>query len=391
MTLQPVSKTLTLDLIDRLVGFDTTSRHSNLDLIAWVEGFLDARGIQHERVASDDGAKTNLFATLGAPGAAGAVVLSGHSDVVPVDGQPWTSDPWVVTRRGTRLYGRGVADMKSFLALSLAAMDAWAKSPPARPVHLAVSYDEEVGCLGVPRLVEAIAPRLGADTAVLIGEPTLWRTVSAHKSISTFIVEVIGREAHSSRPQDGANAIMAALPLMQLIGEMAAEAASGAGEEAGLFDPPGATMGVGMIDGGTAINILARRCVFQWDLRCPPGIDPDIYISRFRTAAAAINATLKAVDPACGVTITQRSATPALAEDRNGPAERLIRGITGDNERRAVGFATEGGVFQRSGLSAVVCGPGSIEQAHQPDEWIEEYQIAAGCAFMDKLGAVLSA
>jgi acetylornithine deacetylase len=384
-----------LELLSRLVAFDTTSRNSNLVLIEWVEAFLAGCSVASERFASDDGAKTNLFATLGGADGGPGVVLSGHTDVVPVDGQPWSSDPWTLTERQGRLYGRGAADMKAFLALSLAAVEAWTgpgRPAPSRPLHLAFSYDEEVGCVGVPRMVRAIAPRLVPGTAVLIGEPTEWKVVGAHKSIDTFVVEVTGLEAHSSRPDQGASAIMAALPLMQLVAGMAEQAREAGGPETSdLFDPPGATMTVGQVQGGTAVNILARTCTFLWDLRCPPGVDPAQFITRFDEAAAEVDQRLRRVDPACGVRVTRRSSTPALTEEAGGPADRLARLLTGDNARRAVGFATEGGVFQKHGLSAVVCGPGSIEQAHQPDEWIARDQIVQGCAVMDRLRQTLQA
>ena len=202
-----------LDILARLVAFDTTSRESNLALVAWVESFLAERGVACTRAPSPDGRKANLYAVIG-PVVAGGVVLSGHTDVVPVDGQPWTSDPWTVTERNGRLYGRGVADMKSFVALALAHVDAARAAPLKRPVILAFSYDEEVGCLGAPGLIAAMAA-LPEPAAVIVGEPTSMRVVSGHKGISTFTVTVEGREAHSSQTQQGVSAVMEALPLMQ--------------------------------------------------------------------------------------------------------------------------------------------------------------------------------
>lgn len=377
-----------VEILAKLVAFDTTSRESNLALIEWVEAFLGARGVTSVRVPNADGRKANLYALIG-PTVEGGVVLSGHTDVVPVDGQPWTSDPWMVTERDGRLYGRGVADMKSFLALALAHVDAARAADLKRPIILAFSYDEEVGCLGAPGLIAAMGD-LPPPAAVIVGEPTLMRVVSGHKGISTFVVTVEGREAHSSQTQQGVSAVMEALPLMQLVADMALEAEAEADRSA-PFTPPQATMTVGMVNGGTAVNILARRCEFMWDLRCPPEVDPEIYVSRFMTAAAAADARIKARAPEGGVTVVRRSSTPALRIARDSDAEMLARAITGDNGMEAAAYAAEAGLFQRAGMPAVICGPGSIAQAHQPDEWIEIDQIAQGARFMRKLIERLSA
>lgn len=371
----------TLAILERLIGFDTTSRHSNLKLIEWVEDFLAARGIASHRVANADGTKANLYALIG-PDVAGGVALSGHTDVVPVDGQPWTSDPWTLTTREGKLYGRGVADMKSFLALALAHVEAMRAAPLKRPIVLAFSYDEEVGCLGAPAMIARLGelPPLGA---VIVGEPTLMQVLSGHKGIRTYIVEVTGREAHSSQIFQGVSAVMEALKLMQLVAEMAAEQSHD--DPASPFEPAGATMTVGMVEGGTATNILARRCTFLWDLRWPPGFDPDVIETRFRAAAAKLEAEMRARAPEASIRVTRRSDTPAFALDPSSRAEALARAITGDNAVRAAAYAAEAGLFQGAGLPAVICGPGSIAQAHQPDEWIELSQIEEGAGFMRKL------
>lgn len=372
-------------ILDRLIAFDTTSRNSNLALIAWVEDFLRERGVASQRVANGDGSKANLYARIG-PDVAGGIVLSGHTDVVPVDGQPWSSDPWVVTEKAGKLYGRGVADMKSFLALSLAHVDAALAAPLKRPIWLAFSYDEEVGCLGAPAMIDEMAQLGQKPGAVIVGEPTSMKVISAHKGIRTFWVEVIGREAHSSLPHAGVSAIMEAQKLMQLIAEI------GAGpREADHFDPPGASMTIGMIEGGTAINILARRCLFGCDLRAPSQAEGDAIEARLRAAAAQLDAEIKARAPEGGVTITRRSMTPGLEMAPESAAESLARALTGDNEIRAAAYAAEAGLFQRAGMPAVLCGPGSIEQAHQPDEWIEISQLDEGARFMQRLITHLSA
>lgn len=374
-----------LDILARLIAFDTTSRNSNLALIAWVEDFLRQRGIASRRVANTEGSKANLYALVG-PNVEGGVVLSGHTDVVPVDGQPWSSDPWTLSERDGKFYGRGVADMKSFIALALAHVDAALAAPLKRPIILAFSYDEEIGCLGAPAMIEEIVRDVPKPAAAIIGEPTLMKVVSAHKSIRSFFVEVTGREAHSSLPEQGVSAIMEALKLMNLVVELGREARAVSHTH---FTP--ATMTIGKVDGGTVSNILARRCEFIWDLRCPEMAQGDAIEARFRAAAEALDAEVKARAPEAGVGVTRRSITPGLAIAPHSEAETLARALTGDNETRAVSYAAEAGLFQRAGLPAIICGPGSIEQAHQPDEWIERSQIEEGAVFMRKLIARLSA
>jgi acetylornithine deacetylase len=375
----------TLDILARLIAFDTTSRNSNLALIDWVEDFLGKRGISSHRVTNADGTKANLYALIG-PDVAGGVVLSGHTDVVPVDGQPWSSDPWTLTERGGKLYGRGAADMKSFVALALAHVDAACGADLKRPLVLAFSYDEEIGCLGAPAMIDEIAALTSRPAAVIVGEPTSMKVVSAHKSVRSFIVEVTGREAHSSLPDTGVSAVMEALKLMNLVAEMGREARAVTHAH---FSPP--TMTIGRVEGGTAANILARRCDFIWDLRSPETAQGDAIEARFRAAADALDAEIKARAPEGGVRVTRRSNTPGLAIDRDSAAEALARALTGDNETRAVAYAAEAGLFQRAGIPAIICGPGSIEQAHQPDEWIELSQIEEGAAFLQRLIARLSA
>jgi acetylornithine deacetylase len=376
----------TLEVLTRLIAFDTTSRNSNLELIAWAEDFLRQRGIVSRRVANAEGTKANLYATIG-PDAPGGVVLSGHTDVVPVDDQFWSSDPWTLTERGGKLYGRGVADMKSFLALALAHVEAARAAALKQPLILAFSYDEEIGCLGAPSMIAELAAQADKPAVAIVGEPTSMKVVSAHKGVRSFIVEVVGREAHSSLPDQGVSAVMEAVKLMALVAEMGREARA---ETHAHFDPPGPTMTIGKVEGGTASNILARRCSFIWDLRCPEQTQADAVEERFRAAAEKIDAEIKRRVPDGGVTITRRTNTPGLAIVRDSAAEALARAITGDNETRAVAYAAEAGLFQRAGIPAIICGPGSIEQAHQPDEWIERAQIEEGAAFMRKLIARLA-
>lgn len=377
----------TLDILTRLIAFDTTSRNSNLELIAWVEAFLGQRGIASRRVANADGTKANLYAVIG-PDVAGGVVLSGHTDVVPVDDQPWTSDPWVLSERGGKLYGRGTADMKAFIALALAHVDDARAAALKRPIILALSYDEEIGCLGAPSMIAELAAQTNKPSAVIVGEPTSMKVVSAHKGVRSFIVEVIGREGHSSLPDQGVSAVMEAVKLMSLVADMGEE---GRAETHAHFNPPGPTMTIGKVEGGTASNILARRCSFIWDCRCPETAQGDAIEQRFRAVAAKLDADIKTRAPEGGVSVVRRTNTPGLAIERDSAAETLARALTGDNETRAVAYAAEAGLFQRAGIPAIICGPGSIEQAHQPDEWIERTQIEEGAQFMQRLIARLSA
>ena len=374
-----------IDMLARLVAFDTTSRRSNLELIGFVEDYLAGHGVASRRVPNAEGTKTNLFASIG-PDVEGGVILSGHTDVVPVDGQPWTSDPWTLTRRDDgRLYGRGTCDMKGFVALALAAIPEFKAARLATPIHLAFSYDEEVGCLGAPDLIKAIAAQVPAPRAVIVGEPTDMEAVSGHKGIASFKVTVMGHEAHSSLTHLGVSANMAAIKLMGSLVALSERLARDADPASG-FLPKGASLTIGLINGGTAVNILARQCVFYFDLRTPPGLDPLEILAPFRAEVAAMDAELKARAEEAGASIEMRAITPALAPEDNGEAEAFARRLAGDNgPARVVSYGAEAGQFQHAGFSTVLCGPGSIEQAHQPDEYLEVSQFERGHDFMRRL------
>jgi len=373
-----------LSILETLVRFDTTSRLSNLALVEWVEGYLAGHGVASRRVPNADGSKTNLMASVG-PAIPGGVVLSGHTDVVPVDGQPWTSDPFAIVERAGRIYGRGTCDMKGFLALSLAAVPDLTAAPARLPVHLAFSYDEEVGCLGAPDMIAVIAAELPKPALVVVGEPTNMEAVTGHKGIATFRVTVNGKEAHSSQPHLGVSAIMEAVPLMARLSALA-ERLDREADPASLFTPKGATLTIGELNGGTASNILARECVFVFDLRYPAGLDPEAILADTFQAVGDLDRALKARSPQAGARIERRSAAPPLAPEPGGPAEAFARRLAGDNgPPRVVAFAAEAGQFQGAGFSTVICGPGSIDQAHQPDEYVERSQMERGAAFMSRL------
>lgn len=373
-----------VDILAKLVAFDTTSRGSNLALIEWVEAYLSDLGVASRRVPNADGTKSNLMASIG-PAAPGGVVLSGHTDVVPVDGQPWSSDPWTLTERDGRLYGRGTCDMKGFLALALAAAPDLVASDLKRPVHLAFSYDEEVGCLGAPDMIAVIARDLPRPALVVVGEPTDMVAVQAHKGIASYWVTVTGREAHSSLTHLGVSANMVAVRLMSHLVALS-ERLERQADPASPFMPKGATLTIGQVNGGTAVNILARQCVFVFDLRTPPGLDPAAILADFFALAASLDAEVKARAPEGGVKVEVRSLTPSFAPEPNGAAEAFARRMAGDNgPARVAPYAAEAGQFQGAGFSTVICGPGSIDQAHQPDEYVEIAQMERGAQFMRRL------
>lgn len=373
-----------VDILARLVSFDTTSRGSNLALIEWVEVYLSDLGVASRRVPNADGTKSNLMASIG-PAVEGGVVLSGHTDVVPVDGQPWSSDPWTLTERDGRLYGRGTCDMKGFLALALAAAPDLVAGDLKRPVHLAFSYDEEVGCLGAPDMIDVIARDLPRPALVVVGEPTDMVAVQAHKGIASYWVTVTGREAHSSLTHLGVSANMVAVKLMSHLVELS-ERLERQADPASPFMPKGATLTIGQVNGGTAVNILARQCLFVFDLRTPPGLDPQAILADFFALADRLDAEVRAKAPEGGVKVEVRSLTPSFAPEPNGVAEAFARRMAGDNgPARVAPYAAEAGQFQGAGFSTVICGPGSIDQAHQPDEYVEIAQMERGAQFMRRL------
>ncbi len=375
------------DLLAKLISFDTTSRNSNLELISWVEDQLVPLGFECRRIENSEGDKSNLWSRIG-PDVPGGLVMSGHSDVVPVDGQPWETDPFDMTEIDGRLFGRGTCDMKGFLALCLAFAPKFATLDLKKPVHFAFSYDEEVGCQGAPLMIDDMVRRGARPDAVWVGEPTLWQVVSGHKGIMLTKVVVTGREAHSSLPHLGVSANGEAVDLMALLREIERDLAANADPDS-PFDPPYPTLSIGELNGGTATNILARECEFHFDLRCPPGYDPDEIMAPFLEAAEKKDAALKEHFPECGVAVTKYTDVPGLAPGENNAAESLVRALTGDNALRAVAYATEAGQFHQAGMPAVVCGPGSIDQAHKPNEFVAKAQLAEGVKVFEDLIAHL--
>ena len=368
-------------MLEKLVAFDTVSRNSNLAFIDFVRDLLKGHGVESRLVYNDDRTKANLLATVG-PDTAGGVVLSGHTDVVPVDDQDWHTDPFSVVEKDGRLYGRGTADMKCFLAIALGMIDTMKAAPLKAPLHFAFSYDEEVGCLGAPSLIRFLNQELPAPRAVIVGEPTEMKVVSAHKGITGVRTTVTGHESHSSQTHRGVSAVMVAAELIQFLRGLNDEAAA-AGPHNHLFEPPHTTITANVIEGGTALNIMAGHCTFQWDVRALPEDTPDRYVRRFMDhCARVVLPRMRAIAPGCDIETVPRAGTPALKPVPASAAEQLCRMLTGDNVTRAVSFAAEAGQFQQTGLSTVICGPGSISQAHQPNEFIEVSQVEAGTRFM---------
>ncbi|MGL6209020.1 MAG: acetylornithine deacetylase [Paracoccaceae bacterium] len=375
-------------ILDRLVSFPTISRDSNLGLIDWVEGYLSEHGIESHRHWNEDRQKAALFAHVG-PWVPGGVVLSGHSDVVPVEGQAWSSDPWVVTERDGRLYGRGTCDMKGYLALAIWAMVA--ARGISRPLQIAISYDEEVGCTGAPPMIAAMQQVLPQAEIALIGEPSGMGIITGHKGGTGYRVHVKGFEVHSSLLPEGVSAIMEAA---RLINWMNAQNEANAGKPvtalAAAFRPNYTTLHSGMIAGGTAHNITAADCRFVMEFRVVPGEPVDGWAAALEAEAARISAAMQTVRPEAGVHLDRFFAVPPLVPEVAGAAEALVRRLTGENGAGVVSYGTEAGQFQAAGYSAVVCGPGDIAQAHQPDEYLEVAQFEAGHAFMQRLVEALA-
>jgi len=383
------------EMLAKLVGFPSVSRDSNLDLVEFVRAYLAGHGVESHIVPSPKGEpKANLYAQIG-PAVPGGVVLSGHVDVVPVDGQAWSTDPFTLTERDGKLYGRGTCDMKGFDALGLALVPEMLKAPLKRPLQIALSYDEEVGHQGVPHLIEAMVEKLPKASVVFVGEPTSMQVVTQHKGGCSLTTRVRGFEVHSSLVHTGVSAIMNAAKLINWHSERMAEnraAAEALGEDAPgvLFDPPYTTLHNGMIHGGTAGNITAKDCWFSSDIRCLPSEDGRDWFARYRAECDRVEAEMRAIRPETGIEIDVRLLAPGCRKEADGAAERLARQLTGDNGEHAVSYGTEAGHFQNEGgYSVCVVGPGSIAQAHQPDEFITVAQLEAGEAFVRRLIANL--
>lgn len=381
--------TATIDILDRLIAFNTVSRDSNLDLIRWVQERLDSAGAATRLVPSEDGRKANLFATLG-PADRPGVLLSGHSDVVPVEGQAWSSDPFRLARRDGKLFGRGTADMKGFIAAAIALFDRAAGRPLSQPLHLALSYDEEVGCLGVRRLIEMMAALPVRPRFCIVGEPTGMQVVTAHKGKTALRAECHGVECHSSLAPLGLNAIHMASDLLTGLRRIQDRLrVDGARDIA--YDVPWTTIHAGVIQGGEALNIVPNRCRLDFEIRHLPQDPVEPLLDGIQAEADAIVRRLRPDFPAAGLTIGELSSYPALDTDETAEVVTFVKSLTGGNSTGKISFGTEGGLFQRRlSMPTVVCGPGSIGEAHKPDEFVAEEQLAVCDRMLDALLARLA-
>jgi len=376
-------------LLARLIGFATVSRDSNLELIEFVRDYLHGLGVDCELIYNAERTKANLLATVG-PRVAGGIVLSGHTDVVPVDGQAWTVEPFSLSEAGGKLYGRGTADMKGYLASVLAAVPMFLASPLQRPVHLAFSYDEEVGCLGVRGLLEVLPQRIPAPALCLIGEPTELKPVLGHKGKLAMRCHVRGAPCHSAYAPYGVNAIEQAARLIGRLGDIGARLAEPQHHDA-RFDPAYSTVQVGVINGGTALNIVPADCRFDFEVRALPDFAPQAVADELQSyAEQALLPAMQAVNADTAIRFEKISAYPGLATPADSAAAQLIARLCGSDDFSTVAFGTEGGLFDQAGIPAVVCGPGSMDQGHKPDEFVSVEQMAACDRLMDRLAAYLS-
>jgi acetylornithine deacetylase len=379
-----MAKLSTVDILGKLIAFDTTSRNSNLPLIDWVEEYLAGYGISGERVYDETGQKANLWVTIGPKDVAG-YVLSGHVDVVPVDGQDWSTNPFQLAEKDGRYFGRGTCDMKGFVASSLAAVPDMLVAPLAKPIHLAISYDEEVGCRGVRTLLAVLKERPLKPEACFVGEPTNMQVVIAHKTGRPMRVTVKGFEAHSSLRPYGVSAIEEAAKLIVRINEIGQRLARRPDLDP-LYSVPFSTTSVGVIRGGTVRNIVAGECVVDFDLRCVPSDDPHAIVAEIEAYARdVLEPPMKAIAQEAGFTFEELALVPGLDTAADAPVTVLAKKLAGRNDHAKVAYGTEAGLFQEIGIPTAIVGPGSIEQAHKPDEYVEAVELAKADAFMGRL------
>ncbi len=387
-----------VELLEKLVSFDSTSSLSNKDLAIWIQEWLKRWDIQGDVIDGGTPGKFNVFVTMGTKTGNGSktghdptqgVLLSGHMDVVPVRGQQWTSDPFMLDCRDGRYYGRGTSDMKAFIALALDLASRLDQKTMRKNLYLAFTCDEEIGCKGVGHLIEWVKPKLARDTPIIVGEPTSMRVISGHKGLRSFCVEVRGIGAHSSQTDRGVNAIQISARIINFIENLHLKLASGDGYQD--FDPPHTTLHVGTIQGGTALNIVPEFCSFVWEIR---DIDDqgDALEKEVYGFIEHINQQLNSSDATCkaNVSMTKIDHCPALQYEPNSTAESLVRLLNGDNGLQRVSYMTEAGYYQQEGWPTVICGPGSIDQAHRPDEFVSLEQLIKGQIFMDKLESWLT-
>ena len=370
------------EMLKTLVGFPTVSKDTNLPLIDFVDDWLRENGVEAVRILNDVGTKANLYATIG-PMVEGGVVLSGHSDVVPIDGQPWDTDPFELTQNEDKLYGRGTCDMKGFSAIALSLVPEMKFL--RKPIHIALSYDEEIGCLGAPRLIKQMKEQIPQPAAVIVGEPSMMDTVTAHKGLSAFRTVVTGYEAHSSQTHRGVSAVMNAARLINWLSERDSHFKDSTPINNG-FSPHHTTVHAGVVHGGTALNIISRKCEFLWDVRTiPDGPAANVYSEFQEYCNDILLPTMRSVHKGADIQTTVLADVPPMREILDNPALKLAQDLTGNTVRSRVAYVAEAGQFQEAGFPTVICGPGSIDQAHQPNEFISINQMEQGEQFLRKL------
>lgn len=371
-------------LLGQLVSFDTTSRNSNLPIIDFIEDYLKSHGVDATRIPDETGEKSSLFATIGPEDVAG-IGLSGHTDVVPVDGQDWETNPFEMVEKEGKLFGRGTCDMKGFLACVLAKVPDYRALALKTPIHIVFSYDEEVGCTGVRPMIAEMGRSIVKPKMVIVGEPTTMAVVDAHKGPVRWSVDVTGRPAHSSMAPLGVNSITAAAELISELGRIEEELKSAPYDE--RFVPPYTTLQVTEINGGAASNIVPEHTWFGWEIRAMPGVDPDAIEGRLRARAEELLVAMREVAPEADIKIKRTNHVPAFAANQDGEALAATLKLAGQNETFAVSYATEASLFEIAGAPSVVCGPGDIAQAHTANEWIAIEELDKCLAFLDRVGA----
>jgi acetylornithine deacetylase len=369
------------EILADLVHFDTTSHKTNLPLITYIEAILKEAGVPYDLVPSDEGDKASLFATIG-PEEPGGIGLSGHTDVVPVEGQDWDTDPFTLKVKGDKLYGRGTTDMKGFLACMLAALPLYKEAQLKRPIYLIFSYDEEVGCTGVRPLIKKLGRDLPLPSLVLVGEPSNCHVVEAHKSIISYVTRIEGHETHSSLLHQGVSAIEIATKLMSHLYESQKNLIETQNDT--RFNPPYSTVHIGRLEGGTARNIVAKSCEFLWEVRALPSFDGEqIAQNLIAYAESELLPSMKAISETTNIVTTQITSVPGLASSPDTISLGLK--LANQNESSSVSYATEAGLFENQGAGSVICGPGNIEQAHKPNEYIERSELVKCLAVLERV------
>jgi acetylornithine deacetylase len=374
-------------ILCELISIESISSNSNLDIIAYIERILASSGVSSRRVPSPDGCKASLLATIG-PVHRPGIVLSAHTDVVPVDGQAWTVPPFAGVVRDERVYGRGATDMKGFLAVVLAAVPRLKQAATAEPVHLAFSYDEEVGCRGAPDLVDALVQSVAMPALAIIGEPTTMRVVRAHKGKVARRLTVTGRTGHSAMPHRAANAVYAGVAIAHALRGFADEEVARGGDAA--FDPPYTTIHVGSLHGGSMVNLVPERAALEYEIRTMPGRDAGEILARIDEVVARERDRLRANAPEADIVSEELSAYPGLDTAADAAVTRLVARMAGDTQpATTVAFGTEAGLYAEAGIPTLVCGPGDMARGHKADEWIGFDELAAANAMMDRLADLL--